>query len=215
MPDWFSFPEIIQTLQTAYPPKDKQGFTLFFTGLSGAGKSTLAKAVRAKLQEDNLRAVTLLDGDVVRKHLSKGLGFSKADRDTNIERLGYVASEITKHRGIAICAAIAPYEAMRQSVRQRIRQYGGFIEIHVSTPIEVCKSRDIKGLYQQAEDGLITGFTGVDAPYEIPMHPELVIDTVELTVSDAVERIFYVLKTQGFYEAQSMRAQSLDITLDR
>ncbi|MCH9715983.1 MAG: bifunctional sulfate adenylyltransferase/adenylylsulfate kinase [Gammaproteobacteria bacterium] len=215
LPDWFSFPEVIQTLQTAYPPKYKQGFTLFFTGLSGAGKSTLAKAVRAKLQEDNLRAVTLLDGDVVRKHLSKGLGFSKADRDTNIERLGYVASEITKHRGIAICAAIAPYEAMRQSVRQRIMQYGGFIEIHVSTPISVCKSRDIKGLYQQAEEGLLSGFTGVDAPYDIPTNPELVIDTSELTVPDALERIFHVLKTQGFYTGQSMRNTSLEVALDR
>jgi sulfate adenylyltransferase len=200
LPDWFSFPEVIQTLQTAYPPKHEQGFTLFFTGLSGAGKSTLAKAVQAKFLEDNLRTVSLLDGDVVRRNLSAGLGFSKQDRDMNIKRLGYVASEITKHQGIAICAAIAPYAEARNVVRAQVEQYGGFIEIHVATTFDVCKARDIKGLYQKAEDGLITGFTGVDDPYEAPENPELVIDTSNISVREAVDLIFNALEQLGFYE---------------
>ncbi|MDF1646826.1 MAG: bifunctional sulfate adenylyltransferase/adenylylsulfate kinase [Legionellaceae bacterium] len=207
LPDWFSFPEVIQTLQKAYPPKCEQGFTLFFTGLSGAGKSTLAKAVEAKILEENLRRVTLLDGDVVRRRLSKGLGFSKADRDTNIERLGYVASEITKHGGITLIAAIAPFSAMRKTVRKEITQYGGFIEIYVSTPIEVCKSRDIKRLYQQAEDGLMTNFTGVDSPYEVPEQPDIIIDTSKHTVAESVGKIFEVLKAEGFYGAEAVQAE--------
>ncbi|MDF1684326.1 MAG: bifunctional sulfate adenylyltransferase/adenylylsulfate kinase [Legionellaceae bacterium] len=204
LPDWFSFPEVIQTLQTAYPPKEKQGFTLFFTGLSGAGKSTLAKAVQAKFLEDNLRTVSLLDGDVVRRNLSAGLGFSKQDRDMNIKRLGYVASEITKHQGIAICAAIAPYAEARDVVRTQVEQYGGFIEIHVATQLDVCKARDIKGLYQKAEEGLITGFTGVDDPYEVPENPELIIDTANLSIVEAVDMIFEALEHLGFYEHGSI-----------
>lgn len=204
LPDWFSFPEVIQTLQKAYPPKNEQGFTLFFTGLSGSGKSTLAKAVQAKLLEANVRTVTLLDGDVVRKNLSAGLGFSKKDRDINVKRLGYVASEITKHRGIAICAAIAPYAEARSVVRAQVEQYGGFIEIHVATPFDVCKERDIKGLYQQAEEGLITGFTGVDDPYEAPDQPELVIDTSNTSISEALQLIFNRLKQLGFYESTNV-----------
>ncbi len=207
LPDWFSFPGVIQTLQKAYPPKHKQGFTLFFTGLSGAGKSTLAKAVMTKLQEEKLRRVTLLDGDVVRRHLSKGLGFSKADRNTNIERVGYVASEITKHGGIAIVAAIAPYASARELARQQIMPYGDFIEIYVSTPVNVCESRDIKGLYQQAKAGLITGFTGVDDPYEAPLNPELTLDTSNLTVLDAVHQILEVLKARGLYTKEEAPAQ--------
>jgi len=199
LPDWFSFPEVIKTLQMAYPLKHKQGFTLFFTGLSGSGKSTLAKAVQAKLLEENKRNVTLLDGDVVRRNLSAGLGFSKEDRDTNVKRLGYVASEITKHKGIALCAAIAPYAAARQTVRERVEQHGGFVEIHVATPFDVCKARDIKGLYKKAEEGLITGFTGVDSPYEAPEQAELVIDTANTSVLDAVRMIFDYLEQQGFY----------------
>lgn len=198
IPDWFSFRDIIKILQKSYPPKHKQGYTLFFTGLSGAGKSTLAKAVLAKLVESNERKVTLLDGDVMRQNLSSELGFSKTDRDTHIKRMGYVASEITKHQGIAICAAIAPYLSTRQFVREIIAQHGGFIEIHVSTPIDVCKQRDIKGLYKKAELGLITEFTGVSDPYQEPTNAELVIDTSILSVANAVERIITTIEQLGF-----------------
>jgi len=156
------------------------------------------------LLEDNRRRVSLLDGDVVRKHLSAGLGFSKKDRDINVKRLGYVASEITKHQGIAICAAIAPYAEARRSVRTQVEQYGGFIEIYVAADVDVCKSRDVKGLYQKAEEGLITGFTGVDDPYEIPQNPELVIDTSTMSVVRAVDMIFDVLMRLGFYEHGSI-----------
>ena len=198
IPAWFSFPEIIHLLQRAYPPKHEQGLTLFFTGLSGAGKSTLAKAVLAKLLESNQRRVTLLDGDILRKHLSSELGFSMADRNTHIQRMGFVASEITKHKGIAICAAIAPYASTRQSVRDMVSQHGGFMEIYVSTPITVCKQRDIKGLYKKAELGLISGFTGVDDPYEEPRHADLVIDTSRQSVAEAVQLIMSTLDKLGF-----------------
>ncbi len=198
IPDWFSFPEVIQTLRTAYPPRSQQGFTLFFTGLSGSGKSTLAKAILAKLLETESQRVTLLDGDVIRKNLSSELGFSKADRDTNIQRIGFVAAEITKHRGIALCAAIAPYEAMRQSIRKLISEHGGFIEIYVSTPISVCKQRDIKGLYHKAEQGLITGFTGVNDPYEQPIDPDITIDTSTTSITQAIELILSTIENMGF-----------------
>jgi sulfate adenylyltransferase len=198
IPDWFSFPDVIKILQAAYPPKLSQGFTLFFTGLSGAGKSTLAKAVLARLTTTTERSVTLLDGDIIRKNLSSGLGFSRSDRDTHILRMGFVAAEITKHHGIALCAAIAPYQATRDAVRAAISSHGGFIEIHVATPISTCKARDIKGLYQQAELGLIKGFTGVDDPYEVPFKPEIVIDTSTTSVLDAVNTIFETLAHLGF-----------------
>ncbi len=198
IPDWFSFPDVIKVLQAAYPPKLKQGFTLFFTGLSGAGKSTLAKAVLARLMATTSRTVTLLDGDIIRKHLSSELGFSKADRDTNILRMGFIASEITKHQGIAICAAIAPYAAARDAVRDAVSTYGGFVEVHVSTSIDLCKQRDLKGLYHKAEQGLIQGFTGVDDPYEVPSKPELVIDTAMTSVADAVMVIIETLIRLGF-----------------
>ena len=202
IPDWFTFPEIINILRKAYPPKHQQGFTLFLTGLSGAGKSTLAKAFMAYLLQStsNQRQVSLLDGDVIRHNLSKGLGFSKSDRDTQINRIGYVASEITKHRGIAICAAIAPYAAMRQNIRSTINQYGGFIEVFVATPIDVCKQRDIKGLYSKAELGLIEGFTGVNDPYEIPIDPEIIIDTSIINVFDAVQIILAKLIELGYVD---------------
>ena len=200
IPDWFSFPDVIQALQAAYPPRLKQGFTLFFTGLSGAGKSTLAKAVLARLMASTSRTVTLLDGDIVRKNLSSELGFSKADRNTNILRIGFMAAEITKHQGIAICAAIAPYAAARDAVREGVSPYGGFIEIHVSTAIGLCKQRDLKGLYHKAEQGLITGVTGVDDPYEAPSKPEVVIDTAKTSVADAVMTIFETLVQLGYLE---------------
>lgn len=200
IPDWFSFPDVIKVLQAAYLSKLKQGFTLFFTGLSGAGKSTLAKAVLARLTTTTERSVTLLDGDIIRKNLSSGLGFSKSDRDTNILRIGFVAAEITKHQGIVLCAAIAPFKAARDAVRAAISPYGGFIEVHVATPINTCKARDIKGLYQQAEQGLIKGFTGVDDPYEAPLQPEIVIDTSKISVLDAVNTIFETLAHLGYIE---------------
>lgn len=198
IPDWFSFPEVVQALQAAYPPKHQQGFTLFFTGLSGAGKSTLAKAVMARLLETTQRTVTLLDGDILRKNLSSELGFSKEDRDTHILRVGYLAAEITKHKGIAICAAIAPYTKTRQRIRESISQYGGFIEIYVSTPISACKQRDIKGLYKKAEAGLIKGFTGVDDPYQEPLDADVVIDTSMMSVVDSVQAVFSAIERMGF-----------------
>jgi sulfate adenylyltransferase len=215
IPSWFSFPEIIDVLRKAYPPKKNQGFTVFFTGLSGSGKSTLAKALLANLLESssNNRTISLLDGDIIRKNLSSELGFSKEDRDTNIGRIGFVAAEITKHKGIAICAAIAPYAAMRQAIRSSISQYGGFIEIYVSTTVEICKRRDIKGLYEKAELGLIQGFTGVNDPYEIPSNPELVINTDTLSIAEAVLKIRSTIETLGYSISQySKSLDYLDVT---
>ena len=199
IPDWFSFPEVIEELRKAYPERARQGFTVFFTGLSGSGKSTLANALLAKLMEIGGRPVTLLDGDIVRKHLSSELTFSKEHRDLNIRRIGYVASEITKNNGIAICAPIAPYDQVRKDVREMISQYGGFILAHVSTPMEVCELRDRKGLYAKARAGLIKGFTGIDDPYEEPEDAELVIDTSGLTPGEAAQNIIDFLKEEGYF----------------
>jgi len=198
IPAWFSFPEIIAELRIRYPARSKQGLTLFFTGLSGAGKSTIAKAVLAKLLELGGRPVTLLDGDVVRKNLSSELGFSREHRNLNVRRIGYVASEITKNGGIAICAPIAPYAEMRREVRQMIGQYGGFIEVHVATSLEVCEGRDRKGLYAKARAGIIKEFTGISDPYEAPENPELKIDTHGLTIDEAAQRVFLYLEQQGY-----------------
>ena len=198
IPEWFSFPEVITELRKTYPPHHKQGFTVFFTGLSGSGKSTIASALMVKLMELGGRRVTLLDGDVVRKNLSSELGFSKEHRDLNILRIGYVASEITKNGGIAICALIAPYTATRRSVRDLIDPLGGFVEIHVATPIEVCETRDRKGLYAKARAGLIKGFTGIDDPYEDPADPEMRIDTSNLTPDLAAHSILIKLESMGF-----------------
>jgi sulfate adenylyltransferase len=198
IPAWFSYPEIVAELRVRYPSRSKQGLTLFFTGLSGAGKSTIAKAVLAKLLELGGRPVTLLDGDVVRKNLSSELGFSREHRNLNIRRIGYVASEITKNGGIAICAPIAPYAEVRREVRQMIGQYGGFIEIHVATSLEVCEGRDRKGLYAKARAGVIKEFTGVSDPYEAPENPELKIDTHGLSIDEAAQRVFLYLEQQGY-----------------
>ncbi len=198
IPSWFSFPEVIKELKKSYPPKHKQGFTIFFTGLSGAGKSTIANALMIKLLEHGDRPVTLLDGDIVRKNLSSELTFSKEHRDLNIMRIGYVASEITKHRGIAICAPIAPYAKTRQAVRQEIDQFGGFIEVHVSTSLEVCESRDRKGLYEKARKGIIKHFTGIDDPYEVPTHAEIVVDTTKLSVMESVQHILLEIESMGY-----------------
>lgn len=200
IPEWFTYPEVVEALNHAYPPRSQQGFTVFFTGLSGAGKSTIAKALAVKLMEIGHRRVTLLDGDIVRKHLSSELGFSKGHRDTNIRRIGFVASEITKHGGTAICAPIAPYRDTRCAVRSMIESWGGFIEIHVATPIEVCESRDRKGLYAKARAGLIAEFTGVSDPYEIPEAPELTIDTSRHGVNEAVQSIIRKLEHEGYLQ---------------
>lgn len=186
IPEWFAFPEVVEELNRTLPPRSKQGITLFFTGLSGSGKSTLANGVMVKLRELGGRHVSLLDGDVVRKNLSSELSFSKEHRDLNIQRIGYVASEISKNGGIAICAPIAPYATTRRAVRSMIEEVGVFVEIHVATPIEVCEARDRKGLYAMARDGKIKGFTGIDDPYDVPENPELRIDTSQHTMTDAV-----------------------------
>lgn len=194
IPQWFAFAEVIEELYRTQPPRSKQGITLFFTGLSGSGKSTLANGVMVKLRELGGRQVSLLDGDFVRKKLSCELGFSKEDRDLNIQRIGYVASEITKNGGAAICAPIAPYTLTRRSVRKQIEEVGVFVEIHVDTPIEVCESRDRKGLYAMARAGNIKGFTGIDDPYETPENPELRIDTSQFSMTDAVTQVVDKLK---------------------
>ena len=198
IPEWFSFPTVVAELRRTHPPRHKQGFTVFFTGLSGSGKSTVANALMVKLMEMGGRPVTLLDGDVVRKHLSSELGFSKEHRDLNIQRIGYVASEITKNGGIAICAPIAPYSETRKRVREMIEPLGGFIEIHVATPIEVCEGRDRKGLYAKARAGILKGFTGIDDPYEVPEKPELRLDTTESTPDMSAHVIIVKLEALGF-----------------
>ena len=198
IPEWFSYPKVVEELRKAHPPKHKQGFTVFFTGLSGSGKSTIANALMVKLLEDGSRPVTLLDGDIVRKNLSSELNFSKEHRDLNIQRIGYVASEITKNRGIAICAPIAPYTSTRRQVREMISPLGGFLEVHVSTPIEVCEQRDRKGLYAKAREGLIKGFTGIDDPYEAPENAEIVMDTLDLSPDLAAHRILITLEKMGY-----------------
>jgi sulfate adenylyltransferase len=198
IPEWATFPEVVKELQKAYPPPHKQGVTIFLTGLSGAGKSTIAKILYARFLEIGERPVSLLDGDIVRRNLSGELSFSKEHRDINVRRIGFVASEITKNRGVAICAPIAPYSVTRSQIRSIIEAYGGFIEVHVSTPIDVCEKRDRKGMYAKAKAGLIKGFTGVDDPYEIPESPELRIDTTELTPDEAAKEILLFLGQKGY-----------------
>ncbi len=198
IPQWATFPEVADELLKAYPPPSRQGFTVFLTGLSGAGKSTIAKVLYSKALEMGDRPVTLLDGDIVRHNLSSNLGFTKEDRDINVRRIGFVASEITKNRGIAICAPIAPYANTRREIRRAIEQYGGFIEVHVATPIEVCEKRDRKGMYAKARAGLIKGFTGVDDPYEVPESPEVRIDTSDLTPDEAAQEILLFLGQRGY-----------------
>jgi sulfate adenylyltransferase len=198
IPEWFSYPSVVEELRKAHPPKHKQGFTVFFTGLSGSGKSTVANALMIKLLEEGSRPVTLLDGDIVRKNLSSELSFSKEHRDLNIQRIGFVASEITKNGGIAICAPIAPYAATRRQVRETIGPVGGFFEAYVSTPIEVCEKRDRKGLYALARAGKIKGFTGIDDPYEVPENAEIVIDTAKLSADLAAHRILLTLEKFGY-----------------
>ncbi|WP_071672870.1 bifunctional sulfate adenylyltransferase/adenylylsulfate kinase [Nioella nitratireducens] len=201
IPEWFSFPEVVQELRRTSPPRAKQGFTVFFTGLSGSGKSTIANAMMVKLMEMGGRPVTLLDGDVVRKHLSSELGFSKEHRDINIRRIGYVASEITKNGGIAICAPIAPYTATRRSVREMIEAFGAFVEVHVATSLEECERRDRKGLYKLARDGKIKEFTGISDPYEAPTAAELVVETEGMDVDYCAQQVLLKLESMGLIGA--------------
>ncbi|WP_045217156.1 bifunctional sulfate adenylyltransferase/adenylylsulfate kinase [Desulfonatronovibrio magnus] len=198
IPEWFSFPGVVQELKKAYPPRHRQGFTVFITGLSGSGKSTLAKVLYVRFMEMRTRPVTLLDGDIVRKNLSSELTFSKDHRNLNVQRIGFVASEITKNRGIAICAPIAPYNESRHTVREMISPYGGFVEIFMSTPLEICEQRDRKGIYAKARAGIIKGVTGIDDPYEAPQSPELSIDTTRLTPTEAAQEVFLFLEEQGY-----------------
>ena len=198
IPEWFSYPEVVEELRHAHPPKDRRGFTVFFTGLSGSGKSTIANALLVKFLEHGRRRVTLLDGDIVRINLSSELGFSKEHRNLNITRIGFVASEITKNGGIAICAPIAPYEAIRKNNRELISKVGGYIEIHVSTPLDTCEKRDVKGLYAKARKGIIKGFTGIDDPYENPINPELSIDTSNISQEEAIQQVLVYLENEGF-----------------
>jgi sulfate adenylyltransferase len=201
IPSWFTFSEVARELQRNYPPRARQGFTVFFTGLSGSGKSTIANILLVKFLEMGGRPVTLLDGDIVRKNLSSELGFSREHRDINIRRIGFVASEITKNGGIAICAPIAPYDEVRKQVRSMIQPHGGFILVHLATSLEVCESRDRKGLYAKARAGLVKQFTGISDPYEPPKDAEVILDTSDLTPDEAAQEIFLHLQREGFIGA--------------
>ena len=198
VPEWFSYPDVVEELRKQRPAMSKRGFTIFFTGLSGSGKSTLANGLLVKLLEDGCRPATLLDGDIVRTHLSSELGFSKEHRSLNIRRIGFVASEITKNGGIAICAPIAPYRSDRQFNRNMIAPLGGYIEIFVNTPLEVCERRDVKGLYAKARQGLIKQFTGIDDPYEEPENAEIVIDSSTKDPEVLVDQILKNIHTMGY-----------------
>lgn len=201
IPDWFSFPAVVTELRRTRPPRSQQGFTVFFTGFSGSGKSTIANALMVKLMEMGGRPVTLLDGDIVRKNLSSELGFSKEHRDLNIRRIGFVASEITKNGGIAICAPIAPYATTRRAVREEIEAFGAFVEVHVATSIEECERRDRKGLYKLAREGKIKEFTGISDPYDVPENPELSLDTENVEVDHCAHQVLLKLEQMGLVAA--------------
>jgi sulfate adenylyltransferase len=208
LPSWFTFDEVARELRRSFPPRHRQGFTIFFTGLSGSGKSTIANVLRVKFLEMGGRPVTLLDGDLVRKHLSSELGFSKEHRDINIRRIGFVASEITKNGGIAICAPIAPYDSVRKEVRAGIEPHGGFVLVHLSTGLAACEARDRKGLYAKARAGLVQHFTGISDPYEAPADAEVVIDTSDLSPEEAAQEILLYLEREGFIGASRQNVQS-------
>jgi sulfate adenylyltransferase len=198
IPEWFSYPTIIEELRKAHPPKYKQGFTVFLTGLPSSGKSTLANALSLKLRELTDRPITLLDGDVIRTHLSRGLGFSQEDREENITRVGFVAKEITRHGGIVICALVAPFVRARNIVREMITETGGFIEAYVATPLDVCEIRDRKGMYKKAREGVIRQFTGVSDVYEVPVSPEITIDTVSIEPAEIIETLIDQIRALGY-----------------
>ncbi len=201
IPAWFTYPEVLSALRKVYPPRHRMGITLFFTGLSGSGKSTLARIMYGRFIEDGKRPTTLLDGDIVRRNLSSELGFSKSHRDLNVRRIGFVASEITKNGGVAICAPIAPYTSTRRAVRELIEEHGAMIEIYVATPLEVCEQRDRKGLYAKARKGVIPEFTGISDPYEVPEHPQLRIDTSDRSPMEAAQEIFLYLLREGYLDS--------------
>lgn len=201
IPEWFTYPGVARELSRRHPPRARQGFTVFFTGLSGAGKSTIANVLLARLLERGGRPVTLLDGDLVRKHLTAGLGFSREDRDTNVRRVGWVAAEVSRHGGIVLCALIAPYDAMRKAVRAMVEAEAAFVLVHVATTVDTCEGRDRKGLYAKARAGNLPGFTGVTDPYEAPEDAEIVIQTEEVLPDDAADRIVSYLETSGLLES--------------
>jgi sulfate adenylyltransferase len=201
LPAWFTPPAVAAELRRSYPPRSRQGVTVFFTGLSGSGKSTIASALLVKLLEIGGRPVTLLDGDIVRKHLSSELGFSKEHRDLNIQRIGFVAAEITRNGGIAVCAPIAPYDATRREVRRMVEVGGGFVLVHVATPLEVCEARDRKGLYAKARAGVLKEFTGISDPYEAPGDADVVIDTTSITPEEAAQDVILHLEREGYISA--------------
>ena len=198
LPSWFTRPEVAEILAETYPPRHRQGVCIWFTGLSGSGKSTTAEVLTVLMQEHG-RQVTVLDGDVVRTHLSKGLGFSKEDRDINIRRIGFVAAELVRHGGTVICAAVSPYRATRNDVRNMVGK-DHYVEVFVDTPLEECERRDVKGLYAKARRGEISGFTGIDDPYEEPLGAEIVLDTMSCTAEENARRIRDILLERGFVQ---------------
>jgi sulfate adenylyltransferase len=196
-PEWFAEPPVAEEIRRLHRPPTKAGLTVLLSGLSGSGKSTVARALAVRLLESEERSVSLLDGDAVRHHLSKGLGFARADRDTNVRRIGFVASEITKAGGIAICCPIAPYDATRRDVRAMVEEHGGFLLVHVATPLEECERRDRKGLYAKARSGEIPEFTGISDPYEPPHDADVVIDTTGRSIKSCVDDLIVGLVTAG------------------
>ncbi len=205
LPQWFTFPEVAAELRRTYRPRRQQGLTVFFTGLSGAGKSTIAHVIRVKLLERGGRTVTLLDGDIVRKSLSSELGFSREHRDINIRRIGFVAAEITRHGGIALCAPIAPYDATRREVRGMVGAHGGFVLVHLTTTLAECEKRDRKGLYVRARAGLVPEFTGISDPYEVPTDAEVSIDTAVVSPDQAADQVLHYLEREGYLESATSR----------
>ncbi len=198
IPHWFSFPEVVKILRQSYPPRDRQGFTVFFTGLTASGKATLANALRIALLEEGSRTVSLLDSHFIRQHLSTELGFSAEHRNLNVTRMGFIASEITKHRGVAICSAIAPFQESRDQVRKAVSEHGGFIEVYVSTPIEVCEARDASGIYARARRGEIKNVAGIDDEYQAPSKPEIIVDLSRVSAQQAINEIILFLEHEGF-----------------
>jgi sulfate adenylyltransferase len=207
VPAWFTPPAVAAELRRARPPRSERGLVVFLTGLSGSGKSTIARGLRDALSERGDRTVSLLDGDLVRELLSAGLTFSRADRDLNVARIGFVATEVARHGGIAICAPIAPYAQARARVRAMAREVGDFLLIHVATPVQVCEARDRKGLYAKARAGLIGNFTGVTDPYEEPTDAELTIDTSVMSRQQSVEAVLRLLTTGGWLAGEQGRGQ--------